>query len=138
LATSFNLTADDFRASFDGTVAETQQGATAKGKVNLDAADIEPWLMTTGVGLPGMGTGTSASLAADADFGNGLLVLSGLTGAINKAAVSGDVNVDSKDGLPHLAGALALDELDLDPLAVSLFGDQSFLAAKGGGWPTTP
>ncbi|TKB27840.1 MAG: AsmA protein, partial [Mesorhizobium sp.] len=40
LATSFNLTADDFRASFDGTIAETGQGATAKGKVNLDAADI--------------------------------------------------------------------------------------------------
>ncbi|RUW36320.1 AsmA protein, partial [Mesorhizobium sp. M2A.F.Ca.ET.015.02.1.1] len=137
LATSFNLTADDFRASFDGTVADTAQGPTAKGKVNLDATDIEPWLMTTGVGLPGMGTGTSTSLAADADFGNGLLVLSGLTGSINKAAVSGDVNIDAKDGLPHLAGALALDELDLDPLAVSLFGDQSFAPAKGG-WPTTP
>ncbi|MGX5802364.1 AsmA family protein [Bradyrhizobium sp. Arg314] len=137
LATSFNLTADDFKAAFDGTVAETAQGATAKGKINLDATDIEPWLMTTGVGLPGMGTGTSTSLAADADFGNGLLVLSGLTGSINKAAVSGDVNIDAKDGLPHLAGALALDELDLDPLAVSLFGDQSFAPAKGG-WPTTP
>jgi hypothetical protein len=84
-----------------------------------------------------MGTGTSTSLAADADFGNGLLVLSGLTGSINKAAVSGDVNIDAKDGLPHLAGALALDELDLDPLAVSLFGDQSFAPAKSG-WPTTP
>ncbi|WP_217569376.1 AsmA family protein [Mesorhizobium sp. GbtcB19] len=137
LATSFNLTADDFRASFDGTVADTAQGPTAKGKLNLDAADIEPWLMTTGVGLPGMGTGTSTSLAADADFGNGLLVLSGLTGSINKAAVSGDVNIDAKDRLPHLAGALALDELDLDPLAVSLFGDQSFASAKSG-WPTTP
>lgn len=137
LATSFNLTADDFRAGFDGTVSDTAQGPTAKGKVNLDAADIEPWLMTTGVGLPGMGTGTSASLAADADFGNGLLVLSGLAGSINKAAVSGDVNIDAKDGLPHLAGALALDELDLDPLAVSLFGDQSFAPAKSG-WPTTP
>ena len=137
LATSFNLTADDFRASFDGTVASTAQGPTAKGKVNIDAADIEPWLMTTGVGLPGMGTGTSTSLAADADFGNGLLVLSGLTGSINKAAVSGDINIDAKDGLPHLAGALALDELDLDPLAVSLFGDQSFAPAKGE-WPTTP
>lgn len=137
LATSFNLTADDFRAGFDGTVAATAQGPTAKGKVNLDAADIEPWLMTTGVGLPGMGTGTSTSLAADADFGNGLLVLSGLTGSINKAAVSGDINIDAKDGLPHLAGAVALDEFDLDPLAVSLFGDQSFTPAKGG-WPTTP
>ena len=137
LATSFNLTADDFKASFDGTVAAAPQGAAAKGKVNLDAADIEPWLMTTGVGLPGMGTGTSTSLAADADFGNGLLVLSGLTGSINKAAVSGDVNIDAKDGLPHLAGALVLDELDLDPLAVSLFGDQSFASAKDG-WPTAP
>ncbi|WP_348633275.1 AsmA-like C-terminal region-containing protein, partial [Mesorhizobium sp. M4B.F.Ca.ET.013.02.1.1] len=137
LATSFNLTADDFRASFEGTVADTQQGASAKGKVSLEASDIEPWLMTTGVGLPGMGTGTSASLAADADFGNGLLVLSGLSGAVNEASVSGDVNVDVKDGLPHLAGALALDELDLDPMAVALFGDQSFQAGKGN-WPTAP
>lgn len=138
LATNFSLTADDFKAGFDGTIARTPQGATAKGKISLDAADIEPWLMTTGVGLPGMGTGTPTSLTADADFGNGLLVLSSLSGAINKAAVSGDVNVDTKDGLPHIAGALALDQLDLDPLAVSLFGDQSFLAGKGGGWPTAP
>jgi uncharacterized protein involved in outer membrane biogenesis len=137
LATSFSLTADDFKAGFEGTVADTQQGASAKGKVSLEASDIEPWLMTTGVGLPGMGAGTSASLAADADFGNGLLVLSGLSGAINEASVSGDVNVDVKDGLPHLAGALALDELDLDPMAVALFGDQSFLTSKGG-WPTAP
>ncbi|TIS55149.1 AsmA family protein [Mesorhizobium sp.] len=137
LATSFSLAADDFKAAFDGTVADTSQGAAAKGKVSLDAADIEPWLMTTGVGLPGMGTGTSASLAADADFGSGLLVLNGLSGAVNEAAVSGDVNIDVKDGLPHLAGALALDELDLDPMAVALLGDQSFLATNKN-WPTAP
>ncbi|TGR37756.1 hypothetical protein, partial [Mesorhizobium sp. M1C.F.Ca.ET.195.01.1.1] len=57
--------------------------------------------------------------------------------AVNEASVSGDVNVDVKDGLPHLAGALALDELDLDPMAVALFGDQSFQAGKGN-WPTAP
>ncbi|TIP90830.1 MAG: AsmA protein, partial [Mesorhizobium sp.] len=68
---------------------------------------------------------------------NGLLVLSGLSGAINEAAVSGDVNVDVKDGLPHLAGALALDELDLDPMAVALFGDQAFLGS-GKAWPAAP
>ncbi|TIP14600.1 AsmA family protein [Mesorhizobium sp.] len=137
MATSFDLAGDDFKASFDGTVAGTPQGPTAKGKVSLEAADIEPWLMTTGVGLPSMGTGMSTWLAADADFGSGLLVLSGLSGAINEAAVSGDVNVDIKDGLPHLAGALALDELDLDPMAVTLFGDQAFLGA-GRAWPTAP
>ncbi|ANT52504.1 AsmA-like C-terminal region-containing protein [Mesorhizobium amorphae] len=137
LATSFTLTGDDFRAAFEGTVAETPQGATAKGKISLDAADIEPWLMTTGVGLPGMGTGMSASLTSQADYGSGLLVLDEFSGALNEAAVSGDVNVEVKDGVPHLAGALALDELDLDPMAVALFGDQSFLAGKGP-WPTTP
>jgi len=79
----------------------------------------------------------STSLAADADFGNGLLVLSGLSGAINEAAVAGDLNIDVKDGLPHLAGALTLDELDLDPMAVTLFGDQAFLG-EGGAWPTAP
>ncbi|WP_244603128.1 AsmA family protein, partial [Mesorhizobium delmotii] len=137
MATSFNLIGNDFKAGFDGTFAGTPQGPTAKGKVSLEAADIEPWLMTTGVGLPGMGTGMSTWLAADADFGNGLLVLSGLSGAINELAVSGDVNVDVKDGLPHLAGALVLDELDLDPMAVALFGDQAFLGA-GRAWPTAP
>ncbi|AZO67587.1 MULTISPECIES: AsmA family protein [unclassified Mesorhizobium] len=137
MMTSFSLAGDDFKAGFDGTVAGTPQGPTAKGKVSLEAADIEPWLMTTGVGLPSMGTGMSTWLAADADFGNGLLVLSGLSGAINEAAVSGDVNVDVKDGVPHLAGALALDELDLDPMAVALFGDQALLST-GGAWPTAP
>ncbi|UCI22273.1 AsmA family protein [Mesorhizobium sp. B2-1-8] len=152
LATTFSLAGNDFKAGFEGTVADTPQGPTAKGKVNLDASDIEPWLMTTGIGLPGMGAGMSTSLAAQADYGNGLLVLSGLSGAINEAAVSGDINldvkqgVDGKDGVPHLAGALALDELDLDPMAVALFGDSAFLmdkngadkSEKAGAWPSAP
>ena len=137
LATSFNLHGNDFKVGFEGTVADAAQGPSAKGKINLEAADIEPWLMTTGIGLQGMGAGMPTSLAADADYGNGLLVLDGLSGAINEASVSGDVNIDVKNGLPHLAGALMLDELDLDPMAVSLFGDQAVLATNGG-WPTAP
>ncbi|MBZ9799546.1 AsmA family protein [Mesorhizobium sp. ES1-4] len=155
LATSFSLAGNDFKAGFEGTVADTPQGPVAKGSVNLDASDIEPWLMTTGIGLPGMGAGMSTSLAAQADYGSGLLVLSGLSGAINEAAVSGDINLDvkqggdGKDGVPHLAGALALDELDLDPMAVALFGDSAFLvdkngagknnkADRAGAWPSAP
>ncbi|RUX29384.1 AsmA family protein [Mesorhizobium sp. M7A.F.Ca.US.011.01.1.1] len=154
LATNFSLAGNDFKAGFEGTIADTPQGFAAKGKLSLDAADIEPWLMTTGIGLPGMGAGMSTSLAAQGDYGNGLLVLDELSGAINEAAVSGDVNIDVKEGVdgkagvPHLAGALALDELDLDPMAVALFGDSAFLAdkdgadkegaGKGGVWPATP
>jgi hypothetical protein len=33
---------------------------------------------------------------------------------------------------------LLVDELDLDPAAVMLFGDASFAPAQGGGWPTAP
>ncbi|MER9306118.1 AsmA family protein [Mesorhizobium sp. M0496] len=143
LATNFSLAGNDFKAGFEGTIADTPQGLAAKGKLSLDAADIEPWLMTSGIGLPGMGAGMSTSLSAQGDYGNGLLVLDELSGAINEAAVSGDVNVDARDGVPHLAGALALDELDLDPMAVALFGDSAFLADKegtdkGGVWPATP
>lgn len=137
LATTLSLRGRDFTAGFDGTVADAAQGLAIKGKAKLDAADIEPWLMTTGMGLPGMGTGMAANFTADADFANGLLVLDGLSGAVNEAAVSGDVNVDIKDGRPHLAGALVLDELDLGPMAVTLFGDEAFLG-KGGAWPKTP
>lgn len=137
LATTFSLAGAGFKAGFDGTVADTPQGVTAKGKLSLDAADIEPWLMTTGLGLPGMGTGTAANFTADADYGSGLLVLNGIDGALNEAAISGDINAEVKDGEPHLTGALMLDELDLDPVAEMLLGGSAFDVA-GKGWPTTP
>ncbi len=138
LATRFSLSGVDFKAAFDGTVAAgAPQGAAAKGKLSLDAADIEPWLMTTGIALPGMGTGTAVTLAADADYGNGLLVLSGLDGAVNEQAFSGDVNADIKDGRPHISGALVLDELDLDPAVSMLFGPPAF-SGNGKTWPVTP
>lgn len=137
LVTEFDLMGQDFKAGFDGTFAVAPQGPSVKGIVNLEAADIEPWLMTTGLGLPGMGTGTAATVNAEADYGNGLLVLSELDGAINEAAISGDINVDVKEGVPHLAGALVLDELDFDPMAVTLFGGDAFVGS-GASWPTAP
>ncbi|MGP2493173.1 AsmA family protein [Mesorhizobium sp. PUT5] len=138
LATTFSLAGTDMRFAFDGTVADAGQGPTARGRLDLEAADIEPWLMTTGTALPGMGTGASLALKADADYGNGLLVLSGLDGAVNEQAVSGDVNVEVKDGQPHLSGALVLDELDLGPLATMLLGSPALAGAEDGSWPTVP
>ena len=137
LETTLNLSGLDFRARFAGTVAAAGQGMTARGKVDVDAADVEPWLMTTGFGLPGMGTGTAVKLAADADYGNGLLVLSGLDGSVDASAVSGDVNVAMQDGLPQLSGELALDAFDIEPMAAMLFGG-SALAPTAKGWPDAP
>lgn len=137
LATTASMSGEDFKAGFDGSIAVSAQGPALKGKVSLEAADIEPWLMTTGVALPGMGTGTSTTFNAEADYANGLLVLGGLTGAVNEIAVSGDINAAIRGGKPLLTGALVVDEVDLDPAAVMLFGDASFAQAPKG-WPTAP
>ena len=90
------------RPNSRGRIAAWNDALTAKGKVRLDAADIEPWLMTTGIGLPGMGFGLPVALAADADYSNGVLSLAGLNGTMEEGAVSGDLKAELKDGLPHL------------------------------------
>ena len=147
LQTTLAFTGQDFNAGFSGTLVDASRGLADKrpvsggpvvrGKASLEAADIEPWLMTTGLGLPGMGMGTAANFTADVDYANGLLVLDELSGAVNESAVSGDVNVEIKDGRPHLTGALVLDEFNLDPLATMLFGSEAFIG-KGGSWPAVP
>jgi hypothetical protein len=69
LTTTMRFTGDAASAEFTGDVSAGEQGFAAKGKVGLMAADIEPWMMTAGLGLPGMGTGTGVDLKADADYG---------------------------------------------------------------------
>ena len=137
LATSFSLTAGDFSSAFAGTAELTEGGIAAKGKARLNAADIEPWLMTTSVALPAMGAGMSVELEADADYGEKLLVLDGLTGTINEGSVAGDINAVIKDGKPHLTGQLTLDELNLEPLAAMVLGE-SALESTGNGWSSVP
>src|SRR5690606_21382187 len=74
---------------------------------------------------------------ADADYAAGLLVLSGLEGTVAEGAVAGDVNLEVKEGVPHLAGQLTLDELDLYPLARVILGEDTLESADGG-WAATP
>jgi uncharacterized protein involved in outer membrane biogenesis len=137
LAASASLTAGDFSTGFAGT-AKLADGAVAlNGRARLNAPDIEPWLMTTSVALPGMGAGLPIELEADADYADGLLVLDGLTGTANEGSVAGDINAAIKDGKPHLTGQLTLDELNLEPLAAMVLGE-SALEPNGGGWSSVP
>ena len=134
LDTTLGLTGADMQAQFSGRIVAWNDALTAKGSVRLDAADIEPWLMTSGVGLPGMGFGLPVSLAADADYyGNGVLSLAGLKGTIEEGAVSGDLKAEMKEGLPHFQGSLTLDQLDLGLPAAMVLGEASL--ASEGGWP---
>lgn len=137
LKTSFRLAGHDATATFEGTASSGDQGLAVKGRAALDAADIEPWLMTMGLGLPGMGIGTTVQLDADADYASGLLVLSSLKGTVAEGAVAGDVNLEVKDGLPRLSGQLSVDDFDLYPLARVVLGEDT-LESDGAGWATKP
>ena len=128
--TTFTLTGEGLSLAFSGEAALAQAGLSANGTASLEAADLDPWLATAGVSLPGMGLGLPASLSAGLDFDGGLLVLSGLEGAVAETPLSGDLNAELREGLPHVTGALALDYLDLAPVAELVTGAGA-LAAEG-------
>ncbi len=112
-------------------------GLALKGPARLDAADIEPWLMTTSVALPTMGIGTPVELEADIDYAKGVLALNDLTGTINEGALSGAISVALDEARPQFSGQLTLDELNLEPFAAMVLGQSAF-EGTGEGWPSAP
>jgi hypothetical protein len=135
--TSLAVAGEGLKASFDGKVKEADDGFMATGEAKLAAGDIQPWLITAGVGLPGMGLGLPVRLASKVKLAGGSLGLDGLKGSIGGGAVAGNLKAGLKDGLPDLSGSLSADTVDLSLAADMLFGGQS-LHSKDGGWPTTP
>lgn len=136
LETAIEFTAEHLTASYTGMFRQAEDRLEGEGRVALDADDIEPWLMTGGMAMPGMGFGLPVALAADASFGEGLLTLSALDGSIGEARLGGDVNGSMKDGMPHLTGALSIETLDLWPVGAMVLGEESLQGE--GNWPDTP
>ncbi|HET9537231.1 MAG TPA: AsmA-like C-terminal region-containing protein [Mesorhizobium sp.] len=134
LATTVGFTGVDTQARFAGQVTAQHDALSAAGTIRLQASDIEPWLMTAGASLPGMGLGLPVELASDLQYAKGILHLSTVEGTIEESAVSGDVRVEMKEGLPHLTGALVLDELELAPAVAMVLGETA-LQRDGTGWP---
>jgi uncharacterized protein involved in outer membrane biogenesis len=137
LKSSLEFNGDDMQARFDGTLQFSGAAAAIRGTAGLEAADVEPWLMTSGLSFPGMGMGTPVSLNANLDYANHLLVVSDLTGEVADGPVSGDVNAEIKDGIPHIAGDLAIDAFDLTPVAAMVLGDAALQPVEAG-WPSVP
>jgi len=137
LQTAIKLTADNGSASFTGMVATPADGLRIRGAATVDSSDVEPWLMTAGLAFPGMGTGMAAKLKADVDYAEGLLVLGNLGGTLADRAVSGDLNVEVRDGVPNVTGTLVADEIDLGQAAQLVLGPNAFDRA-GDGWPSAP
>ncbi|WP_378950002.1 AsmA family protein [Mesorhizobium sp. ANAO-SY3R2] len=137
LEVTASMKGEDASAGFAGTLALSSGAPSLHGRATLQAADIEPWLMTTGMSMPGMGIGMALDFAADASFAGGRLALDQFDGAINEGKVVGNLTGELVEGKPHLGGALTLDELDLRPVAQMLLGADA-LDGEGGTWAAAP
>ncbi|GAB5506958.1 MAG: AsmA family protein [Rhizobiaceae bacterium] len=137
-AATFRAAGDGITATFEGTVSADAARFAVNGDGKLDAEDLEPYLMTAGVTLPGMGLGVPASLSANLDLADGVLIASGLSGTVGGNALNGDINATVRDGLPHFTGALNMEALDLGLVVAAVLGEASMDMEAGGVWPRIP
>lgn len=137
LATSASLRSGDFAASFQGDTAFVDGKATARGRADLTAPDVEPWLMTVGATLPMFGLGTPLDLSADIGFADGRLTFDALKGTVNEGAVAGQLDVAFDGARPAIGGELTVDILDLEPWVAATLGTPA-LESDGVAWPDAP
>ncbi len=135
LQSSLGIKGKEATGTFIGTFSAPVEGFQARGKISLEATDVEPWLMSAGLAFPGMGTGLASSLSAEIDYAGNMLMLDKIAGTVAENAISGELNIEEREAAPVVSGQLALDELSLEPLAQMVLGAQAFDSAEEG-WPT--
>lgn len=135
------LTAPAASLRFDGALHRVPDPVeapyVAEGTGVLSAGDVEPWLMTTGLMLPGMGIGLPVEMTARIEATANSLRLAGLDGTVAGTAMSGDLAASWSDGPPHLDGRLKLSGFDLLHAAAMVLGEDS-LQPEDDGWPSAP
>lgn len=88
----------------------------------LVSSDLEPTLMTAGIGLPQFGIGLPADLAAKVSVDPQAVVIRELTGQIGGNGLSGELSVDRRAPVTTANGRLALDLVDLAWLGEAVYG----------------
>ncbi|MVA97177.1 AsmA family protein [Nitratireductor sp. CAU 1489] len=136
-AVRFALLSPQAQARFSGNATVTGTTLSAKGGLGLSGDDLEPWLMTSGMTLPGMGLGLPADLKGTVALDGGVLTLADFVGNIAGNTVSGTLEARVKDGLPDLGGTLALGGFDLALVAGVMLGEGA-IEYDGEGWPDAP
>ncbi|WP_180215514.1 AsmA-like C-terminal region-containing protein [Neorhizobium sp. AL 9.2.2] len=93
-----------------------------RARVSLKSADIEPYLLVTGVSLPQFGSGMPVDLAADVELSADTVKVSGLSGDVAGNAVAGSLSADRRaPGLP-VTGDMSVDTIDLAWMGEAVFG----------------
>jgi len=131
------MTGEETRASFDGEMRLEDERFATKGRGRLHSANLGPWLMTAAVPMPGLDLFLPTELEAELDYRDGLLVLTELDGEFAGTRLSGELNAETRDGVPHLTGEAHLSAFDATLLTEMLFGAQDYQTLDAV-WPDTP
>jgi uncharacterized protein involved in outer membrane biogenesis len=121
------------------TFATDKTSFTANGKVDvrpvtflngnialsLESADIDPYFVMNGIGIPQMGAGLPLKFQTNAALNPDKIVFSDMKGLFADNNVSGTLTVDRKAPNLKASGELALDKLDLEWLAEAIYGPMS-------------
>ncbi|MGY5775452.1 AsmA family protein [Rhizobium sp. LEGMi135b] len=121
------------------TFATDKTSFTANGKVDvrpatflngnialsLESADIDPYFVMNGIGIPQMGAGLPVKFQANAVLNPDKIVFSDMKGLFADNNMSGTLTVDRKAPNLKASGELALDKADLDWLAEAIYGPMS-------------
>ncbi|MFB9947205.1 AsmA family protein [Rhizobium puerariae] len=92
------------------------------GHVTLKSADLEPYLLMNGIGLPQFGTGLPVAVEADVTMTPEAIKVAALRGAAAGNGFDGDLAIDRRaPGMPA-TGSLNVDALDLAWLGEAIFG----------------
>ncbi len=122
------------KTSFDLTGALAMSGdgfGEGTAHLALKSADIEPYLVLFGIGLPQFGGGLPTEVGADLALTGQTLTLSNIRGDVAENAFSGMVTLprqgSAAGGAPGAGatGTLAIDDLDLAWLSEAVFGPVS-------------
>ena len=88
----------------------------------LSSSDLEPTLMTAGVGLPQFGIGLPTELAGKISVDPQRIAITELAGQIGGNGLSGALSIDRQAPLPTAQGSLSLDLVDLAWLGEAVYG----------------
>jgi uncharacterized protein involved in outer membrane biogenesis len=118
------------------TFATDKTSFTANGKVDvrpatflngnialsLESADIDPYFVMNGIGIPQMGSGLPVKFQANAALSPDKIVFSDMKGLLADNNMAGTLTVDRKAPNLKASGELSLDKADLDWLAEAIYG----------------
>lgn len=128
MKTKLTLTGgDDLLATLDGVLTSDILSTGFTGKAQVEANDIEPWLLTLGYAFPGTGLGTTADISTAVSERGGKFVLSDIDAVLNANRVTGELTVAPPDTAPVVRGDLAFEYLDAGPLYSIISGDPAAL-----------